>query len=144
MRHLFAHLMIKVWKIKVSQTRLVLSSWITAPLCAFNQTNSFFMNNCSAVCVLSAKVTMFFQGSYHCGHCLPGYSGNQEDGCFPDRICPDGSQNLCHENADCIIQNRGGKVCEVNSTISIKDDYRVLCVYSLSCKSYWVKLMYEK
>ncbi|XP_071844501.1 cartilage oligomeric matrix protein-like isoform X2 [Apostichopus japonicus] len=68
-----------------------------------------------------------YQGSYHCGNCLPGYSGNQEDGCFPDRICPDGSQNLCHENADCIIQNRGGKVCEChvgwagNGTVCGKD-----------------------
>lgn len=61
----------------------------------------------------------FFQGSYHCGECLPGYVSDEDDECVPDRMCPDGSPNFCHEMADCIIHNRGIKVCEVIPPCSI-------------------------
>lgn len=53
-----------------------------------------------------------YPGFYECGECLPGYSGSQEEGCYPDRMCPDGSINTCHEHADCNILRGGIKVCE--------------------------------
>ena len=40
-------------------------------------------------------------GSYNCGECIPGYVGNQRQGCSNrPGICPDGT--ICDENAECL------------------------------------------
>ncbi|KAK7010141.1 cartilage matrix protein [Biomphalaria glabrata] len=51
-------------------------------------------------------------GSFQCGPCLEGYTGNQETGCnSTSNTCPDGTK--CHANAKC-IRKRGisGFVCQ--------------------------------
>ncbi|XP_077988515.1 cartilage oligomeric matrix protein-like [Glandiceps talaboti] len=50
-------------------------------------------------------------GSYLCGDCVDGYTGDQSVGCRPIRTCPDGSPNPCHINAQCSVQ-RGQYFCE--------------------------------
>ena len=40
-------------------------------------------------------------GSFNCGECIPGYVGNQRQGCSNrPGICPDGT--VCDENAECL------------------------------------------
>ncbi|XP_050401319.1 thrombospondin-4 [Patella vulgata] len=54
-------------------------------------------------------------GSYRCGNCIKGFTGNQTVGCTPAGIlCPDGVTR-CSENAKC-IRRRGfdGYVCQCN------------------------------
>lgn len=54
-----------------------------------------------------------FQGSYICGNCKEGFTGNQSVGCHSrPGICPDGT--LCDENADCeLLLGRGRYQCRV-------------------------------
>ncbi|XP_055332011.1 cartilage oligomeric matrix protein-like isoform X2 [Paramacrobiotus metropolitanus] len=52
-------------------------------------------------------------GSFRCGHCNPGYVGDQSSGCRKaEGLCPDGV-TLCDKNAHC-VQRRGqpGYGCE--------------------------------
>lgn len=40
-------------------------------------------------------------GSFNCGECIPGFVGNQRQGCSNrPGICPDGT--VCDENAECL------------------------------------------
>ncbi|KAK0074870.1 hypothetical protein PV325_007692 [Microctonus aethiopoides] len=42
------------------------------------------------------------EGSYRCGHCKPGFAGDQTVGCRPaHNICPD-RLTVCDKNADCV------------------------------------------
>ncbi|KAK3864814.1 hypothetical protein Pcinc_029530 [Petrolisthes cinctipes] len=53
-------------------------------------------------------------GSYQCGECLAGFTGNQTVGCHNrPGLCPDGLQ--CHEDAYCVKPfGRGSYICKCN------------------------------
>uniref|UniRef100_A0A8C4QTZ8 Thrombospondin n=1 Tax=Eptatretus burgeri TaxID=7764 RepID=A0A8C4QTZ8_EPTBU len=54
------------------------------------------------------------QGSFHCGSCQDGYSGNQTTGCRLLHTCPNGLRNPCHANAFCVVQRNGDISCTCN------------------------------
>ena len=61
------------------------------------------INECNAQnggCV-SNSLCLNTPGSFNCGECIPGYVGNQRQGCSNrPGICPDGT--VCDENAECL------------------------------------------
>ncbi|CAL4094625.1 unnamed protein product, partial [Meganyctiphanes norvegica] len=69
-----------------------------------NRQRCFDINECdngnNGGCVLNSNCVNT-EGSYFCGDCIEGFSGNQTVGCKArPGLCPDGTQ--CDENADCI------------------------------------------
>lgn len=60
---------------------------------------------------------MFLQGSYHCGQCKPGYTGDQTRGCQAERSCRNRALNPCSIHARCIEERRGEVTCIVSSLI---------------------------
>ncbi|KAJ7986974.1 hypothetical protein DPEC_G00333930 [Dallia pectoralis] len=51
-------------------------------------------------------------GSYVCGGCKTGYTGDQEKGCEPDRSCGNSLTNPCDINARCIHERDGSISCQ--------------------------------
>ena len=50
---------------------------------------------------MSNSLCLNTPGSFNCGECIPGYVGNQRQGCSNrPGICPDGT--VCDENAECL------------------------------------------
>lgn len=69
-----------------------------------NRQRCFDVNECdngnNGDCVLNSQCVNT-EGSYFCGDCNEGFTGNQTVGCKArPGLCPDGTQ--CDENADCI------------------------------------------
>lgn len=60
---------------------------------------------------------LFLQGSYHCGQCKPGYTGDQTRGCQAERSCRNRALNPCSIHARCIDERRGEVTCIVSSLI---------------------------
>ncbi|XP_046871417.1 thrombospondin-4a isoform X2 [Hypomesus transpacificus] len=50
-------------------------------------------------------------GSYHCGECLSGFSGDQVRGCQGERLCANGLPNPCDTNAECVVERDGSISC---------------------------------
>ncbi|GAB0203861.1 thrombospondin-4 [Grus japonensis] len=50
-------------------------------------------------------------GSYHCGQCKPGYTGDQARGCQAERSCRNRALNPCSVHARCIEERRGEVTC---------------------------------
>uniref|UniRef100_A0A8C0V9B6 Thrombospondin 4 n=1 Tax=Cyanistes caeruleus TaxID=156563 RepID=A0A8C0V9B6_CYACU len=50
-------------------------------------------------------------GSYRCGQCKPGYTGDQTRGCQAERSCRNRSLNPCSIHARCIEERRGDVTC---------------------------------
>ncbi|NWR23016.1 TSP4 protein, partial [Emberiza fucata] len=50
-------------------------------------------------------------GSYHCGQCKPGYTGDQTRGCQAERSCRNRALNPCSIHARCIEERRGEVTC---------------------------------
>lgn len=53
------------------------------------------------------------QGSYHCGSCKTGFTGDQVKGCKPEISCGNSLTNPCDVNAQCIPERDGSITCQV-------------------------------
>ncbi|KAG7318429.1 hypothetical protein KOW79_018184 [Hemibagrus wyckioides] len=67
-------------------------------------------------------------GSFYCGECKPGFTGDQTSGCKPlplpgpsvipapltTRLCGNGQRNPCDPNAECIVERDGSLSCVCN------------------------------
>ncbi|TSK72014.1 Thrombospondin-4-B [Bagarius yarrelli] len=51
-------------------------------------------------------------GSYHCGGCKTGFTGDQVKGCKPEKSCGNRLQNPCDPNAQCIEERDGTITCQ--------------------------------
>ncbi|KAI2651609.1 Thrombospondin-4-B [Labeo rohita] len=59
----------------------------------------------NSVCVNSV-------GSYQCGRCKTGFTGDQIRGCKPEKSCGNRLQNPCDPNAQCIEERDGTITCQ--------------------------------
>ncbi|XP_078740467.1 thrombospondin-3-like isoform X1 [Lampetra fluviatilis] len=64
-------------------------------------------------CVLNS-ICVNIVGSYRCGPCKAGYSGNQNVGCHPGNTCNNGAFNPCDLNAQCHVERNGDVSCTCN------------------------------
>ncbi|XP_010778393.1 thrombospondin-4-B-like, partial [Notothenia coriiceps] len=63
-------------------------------------------------------------GSYSCGSCKTGFSGDQVKGCKPEVSCGNSLTNPCDLNALCTMERDGTATCEISL-------YALLAVYNL-------------
>ncbi|XP_076006862.1 thrombospondin-4a [Genypterus blacodes] len=50
-------------------------------------------------------------GSFRCGECRSGFTGDQMRGCNGMRLCPNGKPNPCDINAECVVERDGSISC---------------------------------
>ncbi|XP_061117222.1 thrombospondin-4-B-like [Conger conger] len=50
-------------------------------------------------------------GSFHCGGCKAGFTGDQGSGCRPMNTCGNNLQNPCGDNAHCVLERDGTVSC---------------------------------
>uniref|UniRef100_A0A673CHZ0 Thrombospondin-4-B n=1 Tax=Sphaeramia orbicularis TaxID=375764 RepID=A0A673CHZ0_9TELE len=51
-------------------------------------------------------------GSYHCGSCKTGFTGDQVKGCKPEISCSNSLTNPCDVNAQCTVERDGSVTCQ--------------------------------
>ncbi|XP_055017898.1 thrombospondin-4a [Boleophthalmus pectinirostris] len=51
------------------------------------------------------------KGSFYCGECKAGYTGDQTRGCQGTRLCPNGLPSPCAANAECVVERDGTISC---------------------------------
>uniref|UniRef100_A0A3Q2CYC6 Thrombospondin 4a n=1 Tax=Cyprinodon variegatus TaxID=28743 RepID=A0A3Q2CYC6_CYPVA len=79
-------------------------------------------------------------GSFRCGECKAGFTGDQLTGCHGTRLCPNGQPNPCDINGECIVERDGsiscvcgvgwagnGYVCGKDTDIDAYPDDKLLC-----------------
>ncbi|XP_045352785.1 thrombospondin-4 [Leopardus geoffroyi] len=64
----------------------------------------------NGACVLNS-ICINTLGSYRCGPCKPGYTGDQTRGCKTERSCRNPELNPCSVNAQCIEERQGDVTC---------------------------------
>ncbi|KAL6032157.1 hypothetical protein STEG23_025096 [Scotinomys teguina] len=64
----------------------------------------------NGACVLNS-ICINTLGSYRCGPCKPGYTGDQTRGCKTERSCRKPELNPCSVNAQCIEERQGDVTC---------------------------------
>uniref|UniRef100_A0AAQ4PXF3 Thrombospondin 4a n=1 Tax=Gasterosteus aculeatus aculeatus TaxID=481459 RepID=A0AAQ4PXF3_GASAC len=50
-------------------------------------------------------------GSFRCGECKAGFTGDQVGGCHGTRLCPNGQPSPCHTNGECVVERDGSISC---------------------------------
>ncbi|XP_028314380.1 thrombospondin-4a [Gouania willdenowi] len=50
-------------------------------------------------------------GSFQCGECKAGFTGDQVTGCQGSRLCPNGKPNPCNAHAECVVERDGSISC---------------------------------
>ncbi|KAM4616945.1 thrombospondin-4a [Polymixia lowei] len=50
-------------------------------------------------------------GSFRCGECRSGFTGDQVSGCQAQRLCANGQPNPCDPNAECVVERDGSISC---------------------------------
>lgn len=53
------------------------------------------------------------QGSFYCGSCKTGFTGDQVKGCEPELSCGNSLTNPCDTNAQCFRERDGSISCQV-------------------------------
>ncbi|AWP06977.1 putative thrombospondin-4 [Scophthalmus maximus] len=79
-------------------------------------------------------------GSFRCGECQTGFTGDQVTGCEGTRLCPNGQPNPCDANAECVVERDGsiscrcgvgwagnGYVCGKDTDIDAYPDIKLKC-----------------
>ncbi|XP_034450552.1 thrombospondin-4a isoform X1 [Hippoglossus hippoglossus] len=79
-------------------------------------------------------------GSFRCGECKTGFTGDQVIGCQGTRLCPNGKPNPCDANAECVVLRDGsiscvcgvgwagnGYVCGKDTDIDAYPDIKLQC-----------------
>ncbi|XP_028269551.1 thrombospondin-4a [Parambassis ranga] len=79
-------------------------------------------------------------GSFRCGECRTGFTGDQVRGCQGTRLCANGQPNPCDANAECVVERDGsiscacgvgwagnGYVCGKDTDIDAYPDSKLLC-----------------
>lgn len=69
-----------------------------------------WLSNC---CPKKPDVLFPAQGSYHCGSCKSGFTGDQVKGCKPEMSCGNSLTNPCDINAQCSVERDGSISCQV-------------------------------
>nr|KAF6491246.1 thrombospondin 4 [Molossus molossus] len=64
----------------------------------------------NGACVLNSICTNTL-GSYRCGPCKPGYTGDQTRGCKTEHNCRNPELNPCSVNAQCVEERQGDVTC---------------------------------
>uniref|UniRef100_A0A3Q3QM12 Thrombospondin 4a n=1 Tax=Monopterus albus TaxID=43700 RepID=A0A3Q3QM12_MONAL len=85
-------------------------------------------------------------GSFRCGECKAGFTGDQVSGCHGARLCANGRPNPCHADAKCVMERDGsiscacgvgwagnGYVCGKDTDIDSYPDDKLPCIEN-NCK----------
>lgn len=77
------------------------------------------------------------QGSYHCGSCKTGFTGDQVKGCKPEISCGNSLTNPCDVNAQCIPERDGSITCQVALFIFTQNSLVFAFVLFFPCIQSW-------
>uniref|UniRef100_A0A2K5LTF5 Thrombospondin 4 n=1 Tax=Cercocebus atys TaxID=9531 RepID=A0A2K5LTF5_CERAT len=69
------------------------------------------IDECRNGACVSNSICINTLGSYRCGPCKPGYTGDQIRGCKMERNCRNPELNPCSVNAQCIEERQGDVTC---------------------------------